>query len=84
VAVSVQFLNKGTHTIGAGLYKMMLKKQQSEDNLSLKITAVMLSWGIYGASVDWKRSIKEKSPEEYIRLAIPYIMSGIDSKYKSK
>lgn len=63
------------------LYKMMLKRQKTEDKSALKVTAVMLSWGIYGASVDWKRNINETSPEQYIRLAIPYVMNGIDSKY---
>ncbi|GAA3312551.1 hypothetical protein GCM10020331_000560 [Ectobacillus funiculus] len=45
------------------------------------MTAVMLSWGLYGASVEWRRS-SEVPPEEFIKLAIPYITYGInfDSK----
>lgn len=60
------------------LYKMLLKHHQSEEDQGLKVTAVLLSWGIYGASVDWRKSPKKLSPEEYIKLAIPYILSGID------
>ena len=60
------------------LYKMLVKHRQTEDHQALKVTAVLLSWGIYGASVDWRKSLKKISPEEYIKLAIPYILSGID------
>ena len=59
-------------------YKMLLKQNTSEEDEALKITAVMLSWGIYGASVEWRRNSKEIQPEEFIKSAIPYIMSGIE------
>ncbi|RDW21867.1 TetR family transcriptional regulator [Oceanobacillus arenosus] len=59
-------------------HKMLLKQRPTEDVQAQKVTAVMLSWGIYGASVEWRRSSKEISPEEYIHSAIPYIMKGID------
>lgn len=58
-------------------YKMLLKQNKTEEDAALKITAVMLSWGIYGASVEWRRNSKIP-PEEYIKLAIPYIISGTD------
>ncbi|KRG15154.1 TetR/AcrR family transcriptional regulator [Lederbergia galactosidilytica] len=58
-------------------YKMLLKRHHNEENGALKITAVMLSWGMYGASVEWRRASKQP-PEEFIKLAIPYIMAGID------
>lgn len=61
-------------------YKMLSKHCQIEDKQALKVTAVILSWGIYGASVDWKRHIKKIMPEEFIKLAMPYIMSGIGSE----
>jgi AcrR family transcriptional regulator len=32
--------------------KMLLKRNDNEE--ALKITAVMLSWGLYGASIDWR------------------------------
>lgn len=57
-------------------YKMLLKQRPTEDEQALKITAVMLSWGIYGASVEWRRSSQEILPEKFIKSAIPYILSG--------
>lgn len=59
-------------------YKMLLRQRSAEDKQALKVTAVMLSWGIYGASVEWRRHGKEILPEEFIKSAIPYIISGID------
>jgi AcrR family transcriptional regulator len=59
-------------------YKMLLKQKRTEEDEALKITAVILSWGIYGASVEWKRNSKDVSPEEFVKSAIPYIISGID------
>jgi AcrR family transcriptional regulator len=59
-------------------YKMLLKQRPTEENQGLRITAVMLSWGIYGASVDWKRNGKQIPPEEFIKSAIPYIISGVN------
>lgn len=60
------------------LYKMLLKHHQSEDDQGLRVTAVILSWGIYEASVDWRKNMKKLPPEEFIKLSIPFIMSGID------
>jgi AcrR family transcriptional regulator len=60
------------------VYKMLLKSHQTEDKEALKVTAVVLSWGIYGASVEWKKNSKKIPPEEFIKLAMPFIMSGID------
>lgn len=60
------------------LHNMLLKRRQPEDNQVLKVTAAILSWGIYGASVDWKKNYKKMLPEKFIKLAMPYIMSGID------
>eukprot|EP00130_Batrachochytrium_dendrobatidis_P008557 XP_006683432.1 hypothetical protein BATDEDRAFT_93196 [Batrachochytrium dendrobatidis JAM81] len=53
-------------------YKMLLNQHPTKDEQSLKVTAVMLSWGIYGASVEWRRNGKKVSPEEFIKLAIPF------------
>lgn len=58
-------------------YKMLLKQNRTEEDEALKVTAVLLSWGIYGASVEWRRDSKEKSPENFIKLVIPYIQKGI-------
>jgi len=58
-------------------YKMLKKQNSTEADESLKIAAVILSWGIYGASVEWRRNSQNLSPEEFIKLAIPYSISGI-------
>lgn len=61
-------------------YKMLLAENNLEEDESLKIAAVMLSWGIYGASVEWKRSSQEILPEQYIQQVIPYILNGVVKK----
>lgn len=57
-------------------YQMLLKRHSSDEDQALMITAGMLCWGIYGASVEWRRNSKVP-PEEFIKLVIPYIMNGI-------
>ena len=57
-------------------YKMLLNQRNKEADDALRITAVILSWGIYGASVEWRRDDKGMTPEEFIKLAIPFIISG--------
>ena len=59
-------------------YKMLLAQNAVEEDEALRITAVMLSWGIYGASVEWKRSGKV-SPKEFIKAAVPFIRYGIEN-----
>lgn len=58
-------------------YNMLVKQNKAEENETLKVTAVMLSWGIYGASVEWRRNDKETPPAEFIKPAIPYILYGV-------
>lgn len=58
-------------------YQMLLKEYSNVSDESIRIVAVMLSWSIFGASVDWQKN-NSMSPEEYIKLAIPYVMHGID------
>jgi AcrR family transcriptional regulator len=65
------------------LYKMLLKRISMEENQALKRIAVMLSWGIYGASVEWRRN-RGVPPEEFIKSLIPFIMHGIDCEPLSK
>ena len=57
--------------------KMLLKQHSGQNEEAINVTAVILSWGIYGASVEWRRLGMKVTPEEYIKSAIPYIMSGI-------
>lgn len=59
-------------------YEILLKQQTNNNEESLRIASVMLSWGIYGAAVDWQHK-STLSAEEYIKLAIPYITSGMKS-----
>lgn len=59
------------------LYKMLLKKRPTDEDQTLKVIAITLSWGIYGASVEWTRN-SEIPPKEFIKLVIPSIMYGID------
>lgn len=57
---------------------MLVKQNSMEEDEALKLNAVILSWGIYGASVEWKRKGMDVPPEEYIKSAIPYLLSGIE------
>jgi AcrR family transcriptional regulator len=57
-------------------HKLLVKQKGIGQEGALKTTAVMLSWGIYGASVEWKRN-SQASPEEFIKAAVPYIEHGI-------
>lgn len=61
------------------LFYNMLKKQKKIDENVLHMTAVMLSWGMYGASVEWRRKKDQQAPEEYIHAAIPFILSGLQN-----
>lgn len=58
-------------------YKMLRKLYPSDDEQAQKTTAVMLSWGMYGASVEWRRNSQTSTPEEFIKLTIPYLINGI-------
>ena len=58
-------------------YRMLSKQSSSTTDHSLRITAVMLSWGIYGAAMDWQDNCT-MPPEEYIKLALPYVTHGMD------
>lgn len=58
-------------------YKLLVKQHFIKDKQTVKTMAVMLSWGIYGASVEWRRGSESIPPEEYIKSVIPYITYGI-------
>lgn len=60
------------------LHKMLSRKADLKETETLKITAAILGWGIYGASVEWRKSGMTESPENFFRPAIPYILSGIN------
>jgi AcrR family transcriptional regulator len=50
------------------ILQSLLKKYQDESNEKLRMIATMLSWMIYGASIDWKQN-SSKSPEDYLEYA---------------
>jgi AcrR family transcriptional regulator len=54
-------------------YNMLRKQRERDEDEAVKVAAVLLSWGMYGASVEWRRNSKKLTPEEYIKLAVPYI-----------
>ncbi|MGJ7921721.1 TetR/AcrR family transcriptional regulator [Neobacillus sp. LXY-4] len=58
-------------------YKMLVKRRSIDEDQALKRIAVMLSWGIYGASVEWGRN-RGIPPEEFIKSLVPFIMYGND------
>jgi AcrR family transcriptional regulator len=59
-------------------YKMLKKQHPTVDENTLKATSVMLSWGMYGASVEWRRNPDSVGPEEMIESAVPYLKYGIN------
>jgi len=62
-------------------YKMLQKQGKEEERI--KIPSVLLSWGIYGAAVAWNKN-SELAPEEYIKLAIPYLANGFYTEPNNK
>ncbi|MEB2494739.1 TetR/AcrR family transcriptional regulator, partial [Peribacillus frigoritolerans] len=58
-------------------YQMLLKQHSTDSDESLRIAAIMLSWAIYGTTVDWQHN-NTVPPEEYIKLVIPYVTHGMD------
>jgi AcrR family transcriptional regulator len=59
-------------------YSLLLKQQSKLDSEASKIGAAVLSWGIYGASVDWKHN-SSLSAEQYIKIALPFIVTEINN-----
>jgi|SRR5690625_1171859 len=57
-------------------YKLLLEKGGGYSEEEVKIMAVMLSWGIYGATLMWQYE-SNLSAEEFIRKALPFITRGI-------
>ncbi|WP_026907249.1 TetR/AcrR family transcriptional regulator [Paucisalibacillus globulus] len=59
------------------LFRMLVRQHPDEVEEGLKLNATMLSWGLYGASMEWRRNRSSVSPEKFIKTAIPYIQNGI-------
>jgi len=58
-------------------YSLFLKQQSKLDLEALKIGAAVLSWGIYGSSLDWKQN-SSFSAEQYIKIALPFIVTEVN------
>lgn len=56
--------------------QMLVNKHSNTSHESLRIVAVMLSWGMIGASIDWRHN-STLPAEEYIELAMPYVTRGL-------
>ncbi|MCM3601010.1 TetR family transcriptional regulator [Robertmurraya korlensis] len=52
------------------LYKRLLKQNYIDNEESLRMTAVMLSWAFYGAMLDWQAN-SALTAEDYIKKAMP-------------
>jgi AcrR family transcriptional regulator len=52
------------------LYKRLLKQNHLENEEYLRMTAVMLSWAVYGAMLDWQAN-SALTAEDYIKKAMP-------------
>ena len=57
-------------------FSLLIKRYPQREKEVLKIGAVLLSWGIYGACVDWQHN-SSLPAEEYIKIAMPYFLNGM-------
>ncbi|MDQ0875932.1 AcrR family transcriptional regulator [Paenibacillus sp. V4I3] len=64
--------------LGELFYSLFLKQQLNLDLEALKIGTTVLSWGIYGASVEWENN-SSLSAEQYIKNALPFIVTEINN-----
>lgn len=61
-------------------YSLLLKQRAKKlDSESVKIGAIVLSGGIYGASVDWKLN-SSLSEKQYIKKALPFLITGNNNR----
>lgn len=54
--------------------KMLSNQFPENDSTGLERTASILSWGLYGASADWRKGNADVEPETFIKPAIPYLL----------
>lgn len=64
--------------LGELFYSLFLKQHPNLDLEALKIGANMLSWEIYGASLDWQKN-SSLSAEQYAQKALPFIVTKINN-----
>lgn len=58
--------------------QMLMNQHGGASNESLRVAAVMLSWGMIGASMDWRQN-SNLPAEQYIELTLPYVTRGLGS-----
>lgn len=58
-------------------YRVLRRQMEHEEEDTIQSLAIMLSWGLFGASEAWRRRSDEITPEEYIRSTIPYMIHGL-------
>ncbi|SHM74190.1 TetR/AcrR family transcriptional regulator [Gracilibacillus kekensis] len=56
--------------------KKLTIQYPNEPESTIHSMATMLSWGLYGASVEWRNGNQTLSPEEYIRKSVSYLLYG--------
>ncbi|WP_010094074.1 TetR/AcrR family transcriptional regulator [Ornithinibacillus scapharcae] len=56
--------------------RMLERERPKVDIEQLKVPATMLSWGLYGASVEWGRN-QSVTPEKYIKSVGPFLQGGL-------
>ncbi|SDC46425.1 transcriptional regulator, TetR family [Paenibacillus sp. CF095] len=60
------------------LLQLMSKVAKDVDPKTLKITATMLSWSIYGMTYRWNVDGRQESPAELAQRVVPYMMGGLE------
>ncbi|MGE7880059.1 TetR/AcrR family transcriptional regulator [Peribacillus muralis] len=73
---STMIENKIIKELETVFHSLLLKQDLKIEKEALKIGAVMLSWGIYGACVDWHHN-SSLPAEKYIKMAMPYLLNAM-------
>ncbi|WP_075618812.1 TetR/AcrR family transcriptional regulator [Paenisporosarcina indica] len=60
-----------------GIFSNLLRDSYEIEEELCHISAVMLTWAIYGATIDWQQN-SQQSPEAYMELALPILMKMYD------
>jgi hypothetical protein len=57
----------------------MRNAAQAPDRQQVELLATIVSWGIYGAALQWSRGPAGRSAEAFADAALPLIAASIDS-----
>ena len=55
---------------------------QSDGGVSPEVAAVVASWAIYGAAIQWSREKRAGSANEFVNQVLPMIMMGLSQSIK--